>query len=53
LQKPQNQNYISKKRKSNFQKNRSLRVKKILKNQKIFEVSQKHWYRLDNFRAGN
>lgn len=37
--------------KNHFQKNRNLRVETVLKNQEIFELSQKNWYKLDNFQA--
>lgn len=36
----------------NNRKNRSIRVRTILKNQAIFEASQKNWHKIDNFRAG-
>jgi hypothetical protein len=38
--------------KENKKKNRSIRIRKILKNQAIFEASQKKWYKIDHFRAG-
>lgn len=43
--------YLENIRRSN-RKNRSIRVRTILKNQAIFEASQKNWHKVDNFRAG-